>query len=236
MPYVTVELPVGLNGQLYSGPYYVLVQTDAERVIFQNGDTAGNVSDLPITVNLTPPPDLSASLTSVPATGLASHALTFSYQVTNAGAGATPNGAWNDAYYLSPTATFNPDTAIALGQQLHVGSLGLGLAAGASDTNTVTETLPNGLSGTYYLFVETDSTDEVLELPNDTQNKLSPPVAIQMSSHPADLVVSAASASINGRGGGQRDGPLDGDQPGDRRHGRHQLDRQRLRRQRHYGG
>ena len=62
------------------------MQTDEAGQVFQNGDTAGNVSDLPITVNLTPPPDLSASLTSVPATALASHALTFSYQVTNTGA------------------------------------------------------------------------------------------------------------------------------------------------------
>ena len=79
---------------------------------------------------------------------------------------------------MSPTATFNPDTAILLGQQLHVGSLGLGLPPGQA-TNTVTETLPNGLSGTYYLFVQADSTGEVIELPSDVQNKLSPPVAIQ---------------------------------------------------------
>ena len=44
-----------------------------------------------------------------------------------------------------------------MGRQTHGGTL----AAGASYTGTVTETLPDGLSGTYYLFVLTDSSGEV---------------------------------------------------------------------------
>ena len=79
---------------------------------------------------------------SPPATALAGHGFTFSYTVTNAGAGATPNYTWNDSFYLSPTATFKPATAISLGQQTHQGSLD----AGAAYTNTVTATLPNGLA------------------------------------------------------------------------------------------
>ena len=193
----TVDLPLALNGQLYGGPFYLLVQTDKAGQVFQNGDTTGNVGDLPITVNLTPPPDLSTSLTSVPATALASHALTFSYQVANTGAGPTPNNSWTDAYYFSPTATFNANTAILLGQQTHFGSLG----PGVSYDKAATETLPNGLSGTYYLFVQADSAGAVIELPGDVQNKLSPSAAVEVSSQPADLIVSAASAPPTGVAG-----------------------------------
>jgi RHS repeat-associated protein len=178
-----VQLPVGV-----SGPYYILVQTACQYGSTVTTSVAATTA--PVNVNLTPPPDLTASLTSVPGTALASHALTFSYQVANSGAGATPNYGWTDAYYLSPTALFNPSTAVLLGQQVHGGSL----APGASYASTVTETLPNGLSGTFFLFVQADSGGAVFELPSYTPNKLSAPAAIQIASQPADLVVSAASA------------------------------------------
>ncbi len=181
-----VNLPVGV-----SGSFYFLVKTDLNGQVFENGATANNVASTSTaeTVNFTPPPDLEVSSISSPATALAGHGLTFSYTVKNGGAGATPNYTWNDALYLSPTATFQAGTAISLGQQNHQGSL----AAGASYTNTVTTTLPNGLNGAYYLFVDTDSANAVFELSNAA--KLSGPSgAIQVSQAPADLVVSTASA------------------------------------------
>jgi len=182
----TVNLPVGV-----SGSYYFLVKTDLNGQVFENGATANNVAATSAaeTVNLTPPPDLTVSSISAPATALAGHGLTFSYTVTNAGAGATPNYTWNDALYLSPTATFHSDTAISLGQQNHQGSL----AAGAGYTNTVTATLPNGLAGSYYVVVNTDSGNAVFEL-NKTNNTGVSTGATVVSEAPADLVVSSASA------------------------------------------
>ena len=172
-----------------SGPFYFIVRTDVYGQVFQNGNTANNVAPTasPSTINLTPPPDLAVSSVMVPTTGLASHAFTFSYQVTNAGAGPTPNSYWTDSYYLSPTGTYNASTAIPLGQQTHAGSLD----AGAGYASTVTETLPNGLSGTYFLVVDTDSGNAVFEL-NKTNN-LGLSSGIAVTSMPADLVVSAAS-------------------------------------------
>ena len=189
----TVNLPVGV-----SGPFFFIVKTDSRSQVFQNGQTAGNVGATPavVTVNLTPPPDLSVGAITAPSSVLASHTLNFSYQVTNAGATATPNTSWTDSYYLSPTATFDASTAILLGQQTHQGALN----AGDSDSAIVAETVPNGLSGQYFLIVDADSANAVFEL-NKTNNFGASAAAIQVSSQPADLAVTAASAPPAGAAG-----------------------------------
>src|SRR5262249_26285122 len=106
---VTVDLPVGV-----SGTYYFLVRTDLFGVVFEDGATASTLgaTAAAVMVNLTPPPDLEPGLITVPATGLAGHGLTVSFEVTNAGAGATPNFTWDDALFLSPTPTYDPATAV----------------------------------------------------------------------------------------------------------------------------
>src|SRR5262249_48748948 len=108
-----VTLPVGV-----SGTFYFIVQTDVNGQVFKSGSTSHEVSDTPsaITVNLTPPPALQTTITSVPSKALASHALAFTYQVSDIGAGATaktnPNSTWEDSFYLSPTPAFDATTAI----------------------------------------------------------------------------------------------------------------------------
>ena len=185
----TVTLPVGISGQ-----FYFLVQTDLNGQVFQNGATGNNVAATATakTVNLTPPPDLTVSSVTWPSTVVAGHQFTFSYTVSNngiQGGGSTPNTTWNDALYLSPTPTYNSTTALSLGEQTHQGSL----AAGASYTNTVTTTFPNGLAGAYYLIVDTDSGNVVFEL-DKTNNWLASTNPTQASLAPADLVVSSVTA------------------------------------------
>ena len=194
-----VTLPVGV-----SGSFYFIVRTDIDGQVFESGSTAHEISATPsaITVNLTPPPDLQTIVTAAPTTALAGHALTFTYQVNNIGAGATavldpsgPNNVWNDTYYLSPTMTFNAATAILLGKQEYDS----GLDAGARYQQTITETLPNALSGSYYLIVDADSGNSIFELDQTSKFGSS---ALQVSSKPADLVVTAPSAPASGSAGG----------------------------------
>ena len=119
----SVNLPVGL-----SGSFYFLVKTDVDGQVFENGASANNVAATSSaeTVNLTPPPDLEVNSITAPVTALAGHAVTFSFTTVNAGAGGTPNNTWTDALFLSPTPTYNPATAISLGQVSHFGSLAAG--------------------------------------------------------------------------------------------------------------
>jgi YD repeat-containing protein len=190
----TLILPVGV-----SGSFYFLVQTDTAGQVFQNGNTAGNVgvTTFAETVNLTPPPDLEVTSIVAPPTALASHALTFTYTIANAGAGGTPNTSWDDSFSLSPTATYDSSTAIILDvQSAHQGTL----APGDSYTNSVTETIPNGLTGSYYLLVDTDSGGQVFEL-DKTNNWGASIGTIAVSSAPADLVVSAANGPASALAG-----------------------------------
>jgi RHS repeat-associated protein len=181
----SVNLPIGV-----SGSFYFLVQTDVYGQVFQNGNTANNVNATSSaeTVNLTPPPDLTVPAFTVPTSGLSGHGLTFTYTVTNAGAGGTPNTSWTDAFYLSPTQTFNSSTAISLGQDTHQGALD----AGASYTNTVTETIPNNLSNNYYVIVNTDSGNFVFQL-HDGDKFGASSATVQITTAPPDLIVSSAS-------------------------------------------
>jgi hypothetical protein len=176
----TVTLPIGV-----SGSFYFIVQTDIKGQVFENGATANDTASTPaaVTVNLTPPPDLTVTSVTTPATAIAGHSFTFAYKVTDAGAGATPNYNWNDALFLSPTPTFDAHTAISLGQQTHQGSL----AAGANYTNTATVSLPNGLTGPYYVFVDTDSASAVFEL-DKTNNLGGSATAMEVSAALPDLI------------------------------------------------
>ncbi len=189
----TVSLPSGLSGQ-----FYVLVQTDAFGQVFENGATANNVgaTTAPITINLTPPPDLAVTSVTAPATAQAGHSLSFTYQVTNVGAGSTPNSSWNDAFYLSPTPTYDQQTAISLGSLSRYGALN----AGDEYTETISPTLTNGLSGIYYVLVDTDSGNVVSEL-NKTNNWAASTSSVQINSIPADLALSTASAPSTGLAG-----------------------------------
>jgi hypothetical protein len=186
----TVTLPIGVKGS-----FYFLVKTDIYGQVFENGATGNNVgaTTAASTVHLTPPPDLVVSAITAPSTALAGHNFTFSYTVTNAGAGATPNYSWNDSLYLSPTATFDVGTAIPLGGQYHQGSLDAAGGANSSYTNTVTVGLPNGMAGSYYVVAVTDSGNVVFEQ-YENNNVTVSATAIQVSQAPADLIVTSAVA------------------------------------------
>jgi hypothetical protein len=189
----SVTLPVGI-----SGSYFFIVQTDVNGQVFQNGARAGNlgVETDASNVNLTPPPDLTASAVTPGATSvLAGHTLNVTYMVQNAGAGASQMTAganvpvtWTDSFYLSPTPTLNPGSEIPIGPWTESGPL----AAGASYTNQVALTIPDGLSGTYYVIADADSGDVIFEL--DQSSKVAASTkTISVTSKPADLVVTSFS-------------------------------------------
>jgi hypothetical protein len=182
----SLKLPIGI-----SGDFYFFVKTDWNGQVFENGAIGNNLGVTPtaVHVNLTPPPDLEIASATLPATAVAGHSFTFSYTVTNAGAGDTPNYSWTDAVYLSPTAAFDASTAIRLTTQFHQG----GLVKGASYTNTATISVPGELEGPYYLLIDTDSGAAVFEL-DKANNWGASPTTMQISLQPADLVPSSIHA------------------------------------------
>ena len=189
-----VTIPASIDGD-----YYFIVRTDAVNQVFEHA-WEGNNDGYPKTTLGDPrpthvhlvAPDLAVQSLDAPASATASHGLTVSYRVGNEGVLVTPASAWTDTYYLSSDATLNTSADMVLGSQTHYGVL----EPGESYDRSVTWTLPNGTSGTYYLFVVADSGQAGFE-PDRTNNvRRSGPIAI--ASNPADLFILHGSATAPG--------------------------------------
>ena len=181
-----VTLPVGI-----SGAYYIFVKTDSGAQVFENGATFNNVGATPTasTVNLTPPPDFTVTAVSVPTVGTSGQGATVAYTVHNAGAGPTDKSSWGDAFYLSPTPTFDANTARYIGANTHLGAL----AAGASYSDSYSFDIPTDVAGARYVLVKVDYASAVFEL-DRTNNFGVSGNAIQIADVPPDLIVTGVGA------------------------------------------
>ena len=181
---VSVGLPIGI-----SGDFYFIVETDSTDRILEFG-LEGNNTGLratPTNIILTPPPDLEVSQIAVPATALASHDLAIDYQVANFGATATPNFRWTDQFFLSQDTNLDVGVDFLLGSQVYESDEELD--TGEFYDSTFTATVPDGLSGDWYVIVSTDVDDEVFEVDN-ANNIVLAASSIALESRPADLEVS----------------------------------------------
>lgn len=189
----TVALPIGV-----SGDFYFLVRTDDRNQVFEHANEDNNVGfDIVATqINLTPPPDLEVTELEAPELAEAGQPITINYHVTNFGAGATPNGVWTDAIYLSANEELDPETDILLSERTHFGALG----SDAGYDNSVSLTLPNGLAGEFFVIVKTDSKSQVFENGETANNIGVSEAAVEIQSHPADLIVTATAPAMGEAG------------------------------------
>ncbi len=110
----------------------------------------------------------------------------FSFVVRNDGSNPTPVSAWNDRVVLSTNTVHGDADDIELGIFPHSGSL----APGASYSASFSALLPAGVSGDFFLIVETDSGRAVAELQNEEDNVRVSPASFRIDLAPyADLVV-----------------------------------------------
>ncbi|HRY31690.1 MAG TPA: CARDB domain-containing protein [Bacteroidales bacterium] len=172
-----------------SGSYYLMMVADRNNVNqdadFQNN--AGLVRDengtpQPITITLTPPPDLVVTSLEASGTALTGQPFMLRYTVKNNGTGITNPAAWTDRFYLSSSMNFNPNT-FSIGAKAHYGSL----APGESYTDSLSVTMPNWPGGNYILFMQTDATNLVYEHGLE-DNNLKPSLVFLQQPPPADLL------------------------------------------------
>lgn len=180
----TVTLPVAV-----SGDYFLIVRTDSQNHVFEHAFEGNNASPAASAtrVFLTPPPDLVAAEVAAPAAATSGRPLTVSYRVNNDGSTDTPNTSWTDTVYLSADAVLSPATDRVLATRARFGSL----EVGQGYTPSMTVTLGNGLTGTYFVIVAADSGGGVFEL-DDANNVAAAAAPVVITSRPADLVVTAA--------------------------------------------
>jgi hypothetical protein len=187
-----------------SGSFYLLTRTDSDSRYGQSNrvveisETNNTSVATPIAITLNPVPDLVMTAVNAPSSGIGGQSLALSWTVNNTGASA--NGSWYDAIYLSRDQVFDRNSDLFLGLVPHTG----GLASGQSYTQTQALTLPRGLSGPFYAFVQTDSQDTLDERNSKLNNIGYDAVATQVIlPPPADLVPSSSftlpASGVSGR-------------------------------------
>ncbi|MCA9124985.1 MAG: carboxypeptidase regulatory-like domain-containing protein [Planctomycetales bacterium] len=179
-----ITIPAGTMGA-----YHVIVKTDSStrNDVFEFQAENNNTSALDIEVSLAPPADLEVAEINAPISAWSGQ--DFHIEWTSVNSGGTPanskEAGWYDSVYLSRDAYLDPTTDLHLGSVLHAGIL----QPDATYTGILDVRLPVGLSGPYYIFVFTDSTNRVAERGAEGNNFLlaSPTLQINLTP-PADLV------------------------------------------------
>ncbi len=161
------------NGRPFDGVGQIdITQTGTYYALMEGGNASGGLLDQYVlnvqivpTSSLTLLPNLEVTSISLP-TGTSIESgqpITISWTVTNNGQAPTNVADWSDRAVLSVNTTYGNSDDIPLGGNNGVfGHSGL-LAVGASYTATETVNLPDGISGNYYIIVQTDCNDQVDE-------------------------------------------------------------------------
>ena len=137
---------VAFSGQGLDGQYVLNVANQATSSL--------NFADLQV-ASITPP------------TGAVSGSpLAIGWTAGNFGAVPITNGTWTDRVYLSANSVFGDADDIPLGSVAQTRSLAV------NETYAVTDnvTLPNGLGGNYFLFVQTDANNNIPEFIYESNN------------------------------------------------------------------
>ncbi|MFN2374327.1 MAG: CARDB domain-containing protein, partial [Cyclonatronaceae bacterium] len=174
------------------GDYILFVYTDLDRSggkrfyrgrVFELNQEFNNWQGEAISIVLTPPPDLVATQIDVQTSALSGERITVGWEVENQGPGAARSRDWMDAVFLSATPELDVSDAYSLGVQQYTASSPFN--PDATYARQMVVTLPDGIEGTWYLYVYTDRFANVFEHTfNENNITRSQPIAIERSLYP----------------------------------------------------
>jgi len=160
----TIQAEIKIPSKIF-GKYYIFVKTDYNNQVFEHTYEDNNVS-----VGATPIeilyPDLIITNLVIPTTGANRQTVSVEWNVKNQGLGALVDSYWSDQIFLSETPTFDPTSLISLGSF----SRATLLLPDSSYTVKKDVVIPNGLSGSYFIFVKTDYNNQVFEHTSEDNN------------------------------------------------------------------
>lgn len=181
-----VVVPNGLEGA-----FYIFIKSP-----IQSSDTipSNNERSTPLSIRLTPPPDLVVTDLVSPPTAFASEQFNVKFTVKNKGLGITRgNTMWEDRVYLS-SSPIGLSNSTLLGVRKHVGIL----SPLDSYSVTMPVQMPTFASGNYYILVQTDDSrflphrNAIYEHLNENNNSKSNIINVApVSQIPTDLQVTA---------------------------------------------
>jgi subtilase family serine protease len=174
------------------GSYVILVKTDAENRVYESIWEGNNISVSNLfTITLSPPPDMVPVALLIPPVGNSGKKVTITWNVQNQGPGPVVNGAWYDRIYVQSSATFDSATARLAGTFRIYGSLPPD--SGYSRTDSIT--IPDGYTGDYYVYLQTDYRNDVFEHTFENNNVLRSSSSMTVDLSPwTDLQVSEVTA------------------------------------------
>lgn len=190
----TIQIGMTISMSWTEGFYYVYVFTDLENKIYEYINEGNNIlrSD-PIYIQAYPPIDLVTTVVTAPTTANSGTPVTVGWSVQNAGLGTTLAPHWFDGLYLSQDPAFSPATDILLAEKKRNGPL----AHLQSYSTTQSVTIPNGLSGTWYILVVADRMDVHYDINRNNNTGTPQAIAITLTPSP-DLIVSNFSSPVTG--------------------------------------
>ncbi len=136
--------------------------------------------------------DLEVSQVQAPPSAFSGQPIQINWTVTNTGNDGTKSPGWTDEILLSPSAVFDPQTAIVIKQVENFSALN----ASEAYANSITYTLPRGISGNYYIFVRTDRANREPETDKTDNQGISSLIQVELSPFP-DLQVTAITVPAN---------------------------------------
>ncbi len=188
----TLDIPLPLDPSVLAGGYSIIVVADQQNQFGQSAvyeseanETNNQGSDA-LSVTIRTLPDLQVSALTSPIEAISGQLVPISWTILNTGTEAVAN--WTDRVYLSTDAVLD-GSDLQLGADVRFeGTLGVG----QSVRQTVDFTLPETLSGSRYVIIKTDATEEYYEYPNEANNvrAAASPTSIVLKDFP-NLQVSA---------------------------------------------
>jgi subtilase family serine protease len=150
---VTTNIQIPYN--LANADYWIFVYTDANDAVYEyTGNNNNYLGSNPLHVLSYPPVDLTMLSFTGPESANSGQDISIQWTVKNLSSIPSLTSMWYDALYLSADTTWN-NSDTYLGRWQHTGTLN----AGNSYSLSKNFTIPNGLSGTYYLIMVADYTN-----------------------------------------------------------------------------
>ncbi len=129
-------------------------------------------------------PDLIAKNVLTPSSPFSGQEIELTWEVENQAVGSTSMTGWYDYIYLSADQVFQEGVDTYLGGFVNLTALNFG----ESYAQTKMVNLPEGIQGTYYIFVIADRNNNLIEGNDDNNISAASPIAITLTP-PPDLVV-----------------------------------------------
>lgn len=149
----------------YAGLYYLFVNVNGNGGVDENGAVDNNQAGLQLYLSTPPSPDLTIETIDYNYIGSA-RILTVEWTGMNKGNGMKMDEMWSDQVFIYEDQTFVHLSAIRLGE------VQVSLRLDSFQTYSITQSfsLPETVQGNYYIYVQADSSNEVMEVLGEGNN------------------------------------------------------------------